>query len=279
VSDPTGALEDLAILLIASLIPALIYLSWVRSTEQFEREPWGRLLGAFAWGAFFATIVAAIIEAVLIGAGGALQNDIPKPEFAFLNPQSAWNLFFVVLVIAPFVEEALKAGGLVRSLGPLRTIADGPVVGAAVGLGFGFFETFLYGLGAFLVGGIAAGLVLIVIRSISSVLLHGSTTAMFGYGYARGQVEHRGSLTAAYYLVAVAMHASFNLLASLSALLPLLGVTFLNDTIASLVGLLLAVAFAFTAIEHVRTLIARSNHPGAEGMHPKFRPPPPIRRR
>ncbi len=277
-SDPFNAFEDLAILLLAALLPALLYLSWIRRTEAFEREPWGRILGAFAWGAFFATIVAAIIEAVLVGAGGAITTDVPQPEFGFLNPKSPWNLFFVVLVIAPFVEEALKAGGLVRSLGPLRTIADGPVIGASVGLGFGFFETFLYGLGAFLVGGLEAGIGLIIIRSVSSVLLHGSSTAMFGYGYTRGLVEKRGSLAPAYYLVAVGMHASFNFLASLSAFLPLVGITFLDATTASLVGFLLAVAFAFYAIEHVRDLISRSSYPGAQGAHPRFRPPPPVRR-
>jgi RsiW-degrading membrane proteinase PrsW (M82 family) len=278
-SADLAAFEDLLILLVVSLVPALIYVSWLRRTEQYEREPWGRILGAFAWGAFFATIVAAVIEALLVAAGGALSSDISQPEFGFLNPSSPWNLFFVVLIIAPFVEEALKAGGMIRSLGPLRTIADGPVIGASVGLGFGFFETFLYGLTAFLVGGLEVGIALILIRSISSVLLHGSSTAMFGYGYARAQVEQKPALSGAYYLVAVGMHASFNFFASLSAFLPLVGVTFLDSTSASLIGLLLAMVFAFTAIEHVRALIARSNYPGASGYHPRFKPPPPPVRR
>jgi RsiW-degrading membrane proteinase PrsW (M82 family) len=277
-SDLYSAVEDLTVLLVAALLPALLYLSWVRRTESYDQEPWSRILGAFAWGAFFATIVAAIIEAVLVSAGGAIQTDIPAPEFSFLNPNSPWNLFFLVLVIAPFVEEGLKAGGLMRSLGPLRSIADGPVMGASVGLGFGFFETFLYGLAAFLAGGLVAGIGLILIRSVSSVLLHGSSTAMFGYGYTRGLVEKRGSLAPAYYLVAVGMHASFNFLASLSAFLPLVGITVLNATWASLVGFLLALAFALAAFEHVRDLIGRSSYPGAQGAHPRFRPPPPVRR-
>ncbi|MCI4366531.1 MAG: PrsW family intramembrane metalloprotease [Thermoplasmata archaeon] len=277
-SDPLSGTEDLIVLLVAALLPALLYLSWVRRTEPFEREPWGRILGAFAWGAFFATLVAAILEAILISAGGALSSDIPQPEFGFLNAKSPWNIFFIVLVIAPFVEEGLKAGGMIRSLGPLRSIADGPVIGASVGLGFGFFETFLYGLVAFLAGGLEAGIGLIIIRSVSSVLLHGSSTAMFGYGYAKGQVENRGVLAPAYYLVAVGMHASFNFLASLAAFLPLVGIHFVDATTASIIGFLLAVGFAFAAIEHVRDLIGRSSYPGAQGAHPRFRPPPPVRR-
>src|SRR5580658_6767904 len=222
-TDWVAASEDLAVLLVAALLPALLYLSWVRRTEQFEREPWGRLLGAFAWGAFFATLVAAVIEALLLSAGNAVHSYIPQPEFAFLNPSSPWNLFFLVLVIAPFVEEGLKAGGMVRSIGPLRSIADGPVIGASVGLGFGFFETFLYGLGAWATGGIVAGLALIIVRSLSSILLHGSSTAVFGYGYAEGKFGGTGSPTATHYFAAVGMHSLFNILASLAAIAALIG--------------------------------------------------------
>ncbi len=267
-------LEDLALLLFVALVPALVYLIWVRGTERYQQEPWGRLLGGFAWGAFIATIVAAIIELLLVAAGTAVSQAVPAPEFTFLNPSSPWNTFFLVLVIAPFTEEGLKGLGAIRSVGPIRALADGPVVGASVGLGFGFFETFLYGLSAFLVGGLAAGILLILIRSVSSVLLHGSSTAMFGYGYARSNYGRGGSFTGAYYLLAVSMHASFNLLASLSSLLPLIGITFLSADAASGIGLLLAVAFALLAFQHVRTLILRSSFPGADGIHPQYQPPP-----
>jgi protease PrsW len=272
--------EELVLLLLVALLPALIYLTWIRRTEQGSQEPWGRLLSGFAWGAFIATLVAAILEAVLLAAGAALSSAIPAPEFTFLSPTSPWNTFFLVLLVAPLVEEGLKGAGTVRSIGPLRVLADGPVIGASVGLGFGFLETFLYGLGAFLAGGLVAGIALILIRSISSVLLHGSSTAMFGYGYARGRLNVPGPAAGAYYLLAVAMHASFNLLASLSALLPLIGLgTLLTADQASLVGLLAAILFAGAAISHVRTVIAQSSFPGSSGSSLRYRPPPPARPR
>ncbi len=274
----TGAVLDLVVLVIVALVPALVYLSWIRQTERYQQEPWGLLLAGFAWGAIIATLVAALIEAALLYAGAAVSSAVPAPEFTFLSPTSPWNQIFLVLVIAPFVEEGLKGAGLMRSVGPIRVLADGPVVGASVGLGFGFFETFLYGLAAFLVGGLAAGIALILIRSISSVLLHGSSTAMFGYGYARSSLAGGGGYTGAYYLLAVVMHATFNVLASLSAILPLVGITGINATDASLVGLLLAVLFAFTAIESVRSVILRTSFPGADGVHPPYSPPP-VRRR
>src|SRR5271157_6427332 len=225
-----GAGWDLLILVIVSFVPAIVYLSWIRGTERYAREAWGPLMRAFVYGAIFATITAAILELVIVSLGTAISQQYPAPEFVFLNGNSDAGAFFLVLVIAPFVEEGLKASGVVAFKSSFKQLADGPVFGASVGLGFGFFETFLYGLGAYLVGGLEAGLVLIVIRSISSVLLHGSATGMFGYGYARSQYRQPGPGTGSYYLVAVGMHASFNALASLAAILAVAGIGgFAND--------------------------------------------------
>ena len=199
--------EYLVVLVLVSLIPALLYLIWVRKSERYSGEAWGPLLWAFVYGAMFATITAAILEAVIVSVGTSVSQRYPGPEFLFLNGNSTAGAFFLVLVVAPFIEEALKASGVVRWKARIGKIADGPVVGASVGLGFGFFETFLYGVGAFLVGGLAAGIALIAIRSVSSVVLHGSSTGMFGYGYARARFKTPGPGSGAYYGLAVAMHA------------------------------------------------------------------------
>jgi len=271
--------EDLVVLVIVAFVPALIYLSWVRRTERYGREAWGPLLRAFFYGALFATVVAAILEAVIVYAGTAVSTTYPAPEFVFLNGNSNVGALFLVLVIAPFIEEALKASGVVSFRSRFKQVADGPVFGASVGLGFGFFETFLYGLGAFLVGGLAAGIVLILIRSVSSVLLHGSSTGMFGYGYARSKFQIRGPGSGAYYLVAVGMHATFNLLASLAAILTIVGVSGFASDAASYLALFAAIFFAFWAIEHVRSIIQTADYPALLTGAPPFtnpsRPKPP----
>ncbi len=151
-------LLDLVVLVAAALTPALLYLAWIRKTERYLTEAWGPLLGAFAFGAIVATFIAALIEGVLVVIGTAVSRAYPGPEFVFLNGNSSLGVFFLVLVIAPFTEEALKAWGVVSRASIFRVPADGPVFGASVGLGFGFFETLLYGLGAYLVGGLVAGL-------------------------------------------------------------------------------------------------------------------------
>jgi len=269
----SAGLVDFLVLTLAALLPALAYLIWVRQSERLGREPWGLLRRLFAFGALGATILAGILEVVIVDVGTAVSVKYPSPDFAFLNGKSTLGAFFLVLVVAPVVEEALKAGGVVQYKSSLRRLADGPVFGAAVGLGFGFFETLLYGLGAFLTGGLAAGLVLILVRSISSVLLHGSSTAMFGRGYASSIYQNRGGASGAYFLLAVAMHSSFNALASLGAIAMVLGLPSGLSPYADVIGLLTAIGFAFAAIEHVRTVISQSDFPGANTVHPRYRPP------
>jgi RsiW-degrading membrane proteinase PrsW (M82 family) len=257
----TDAALDLVVLVLVALLPALAYLSWVRHTDRVASGGWGPILKAFAYGAVVATLIAAVLEEVIVSLGTAASTHLVGPEFLFLNGNSTAGAFFLVLVVAPFIEEALKASGVYAFRAQIRTLADGPVFGASVGLGFGFFETFLYGLSAYLVGGLVAGLALIVVRSVSSVLLHGSSTGMFGYGYARSRFGVPGAGSGSYYLVAVAMHAGFNALASLAVIVAIFGVTGVGIDFASILALLAAIAFAFAAIEHVRHVIAASQYP------------------
>ena len=272
-----GGLEALLILILVALLPALVYLSWVRKSERFMTEPWGPLLGAFAYGAIVATFFAAILEVVLIAVGNAVSQQYPGPESVFLNNNSSLSAFFLVLVIAPLVEEAIKAYGVTRYSDRIRIVSDGPVFGASVGLGFGFFETFLYGAGAYLAGGLAAGITLIVIRSISSVLLHGSTTAVFGFGYADSRLSGVGYGGTSHYFAAVGMHSLFNVLASLGAIVTVLGFSTGYADYASAIGFVVAVAYAFAAIEYARSVIARTNHLAAPAPHSKYKTPAVVR--
>ncbi|HLY77533.1 MAG TPA: PrsW family glutamic-type intramembrane protease [Thermoplasmata archaeon] len=272
-----GAIPDLVILWLAAFLPALVYLSWIRQSERYSKEAWGPLLRSFAYGAVVATVIAAIVEAVLVALGTTLSQTIPAPEFVFLNSKTSLGGLFLVLVIAPVVEEGLKASGVIRNRDKIRVIADGPVLGASTGLGFGFFETFLYGLALFLVSGLAAAIGLVILRSLSSVLLHGSSTGMFGYGYARSKFGVPGAGTGAYYLLAVGMHASFNLLASGAVVAQLLGYP-QDESYAAVAGLVLAVLFAFGAIEHVRSLVRYTEYPALQQGKRPYSPPPGARR-
>jgi protease PrsW len=272
----TDAFLDLLLLVLVSLVPALLYLGWVRHTERVAAGGWGSILKPFVYGALVATIIAAVLEEVIVSLGTSASTHLVGPEFLFLNGNSTAGAFFLVLVIAPLIEEALKASGVYYFRDQIRSLADGPVVGASVGLGFGFFETFLYGLSAYLIGGLVAGIALILVRSVSSVLLHGSSTGMFGYGYARSRFGVPGAGAGGYYLVAVGMHAGFNALASLAAIVAIFGVTGVGIDLASYLALLAAIAFAFAAIEHVRHVIVAAQYPSL--LPGRRAPTPPTRR-
>lgn len=267
------AVESFLLLVLVALLPALVYLVWVRTTEFGQQEGWGVVLRCFAYGAFFATIVAAIVEAVLVSGGTSLAIAVPAPEFVFLNGNTTAGQFFLILVAAPFIEEALKASGVYAYRARIRRVADGAVLGASVGLGFGFFETFLYGLGAFATGGLVAGIALIGLRSVSSVLLHGSSTAVFGYGYGARRVTGHGNAASTHYLGAVGLHSAFNAVVSLGSFAAVLGLT--GDVASALtaLGIALGIFLAFLAIEYVRRLIIQSSFPGALAAHPRFQPP------
>ncbi|HTT16797.1 MAG TPA: PrsW family glutamic-type intramembrane protease, partial [Thermoplasmata archaeon] len=262
------AAEELVVLAALALAPALLYLAVVRKSERYRAEGWGTLLGGFVYGALFATIAAGVLELLIVALGTSVSQRYPGPEFLFLNGNSPAGSFFLVLVVAPFIEEALKASGVVGRRARIGRLADGPVIGASVGLGFGFFETFLYGVGAYVVGGLAAGIFLIAVRSVSSVLLHGSSTGMFGYGYARGRLGVPGPGSGSYYLLAVGMHAGFNALASAGVLLAVVGVGGLAANVASFVALFGAIGFAIGAIEHVRAVTQTADYPALGARRP-----------
>ena len=276
-TDPTTATLEILTIILVALAPALLYLAWIRGVERYRTEAWGPVLSAFVYGAIFATIVAAIIEGVVVDLGTSASQAFPAPEFTFLNGNSTAGAFFLILVIAPFVEEGLKATGVIAQRAQIRQVADGPVLGASVGLGFGFFEAMLYGLVGYAVGGLSTALAIVLVRSVSSVLLHGSSTAMFGYGYALEKVEGVRGASGRYYLLAVGMHASYNALASIGAILLVLGVANAIGDVGSLVALVAAIAFATFAFEHVARLIRTHDYPSLRGAQGRYRIPPATR--
>ena len=239
----------LLILVLLSFLPAVGYLAWIRKTERYNTEAWGPLLRAFLFGAIISTFVSLILEEVfLLGFNEILQPDIgaiPK------NPTASY--IFLAVVAAPFIEEGMKALGVYNSRAKFRFLADGLVFGAAVGFGFGFVENTLYGLSALDQFGFTTAIATLLVRAVSSVLLHGSATAMSGFGIEENTLRKgRGHILAGYYLLAVLMHASFNALVSLPLILPANWTNTIGVTLLSFVTLVAAIAFAVYAFGHIR---------------------------
>jgi RsiW-degrading membrane proteinase PrsW (M82 family) len=195
----------LGILLGLSFLPPLAFAVWVRNHEKHQRESMLAVLGMFAYGGTLGVAIALLIEQL---GGGALGGTTGS------------GAFLMLVVGAPFAEELAKGLGLGISRRRILELEDGIIYGAAIGLGFGATESFLYGLKAYGDQGVIDAAVTIGFRILSSVLLHASSSALLGYGYARVRLRHDESLASLlpYYLLAVAQHALYNFLVGPQAL-------------------------------------------------------------
>jgi RsiW-degrading membrane proteinase PrsW (M82 family) len=237
-------LLDLVILLLVAFVPSLIYLVWIRDTERFSREPWGRLVRVFAFGATISIIISIAAELLLM----LLYTSNVERVYELFGKDPNIGTLVLACVIAPLVEELAKGLGVFRVGKRMSDVEDGIVYGAAAGLGFAATENMLYEFEALVSGGAAAFLATAIVRIFSSALLHASASSVFGLGIARKALQGRS--WAKYYIGAAVMHSAFNLFASFGVLMQ----GQLGD-MADLIGFVAAFAIAITAIRLVRAKI------------------------
>jgi RsiW-degrading membrane proteinase PrsW (M82 family) len=241
----------LIVLVISAFALPLIYLVLIRNTARYGREPWPTVLKTFAWGAVFSVIIALVLSTIFVVTLNRIQ---PLSDFfarRFAEPGTAIG----VLVVAPLVEEAAKGVGARVGRRQTQSKMDGLVYGAAAGLGFSATENLLYGLAALLIPeiGPSGSLVTVAARSFSSTFLHASSSAVLGYGLAKAWLTGQTVALMPFYLVAVAMHATFNLFSTLAVQYETQ-----NDIVGETLAFLAAVTFAIIAISIVRLKLASS---------------------
>ncbi|MEM2944464.1 MAG: PrsW family glutamic-type intramembrane protease [Methanomassiliicoccales archaeon] len=233
----------LAILVLAAVLPSVIFLSWFRSTGYGKKESWMHLIVLFIYGAIIAIIVAIIIEVVAIS---LLLNPISREYEIFTKYPSLPSLILVVL-IAPISEEFAKMLGIMRFSKKIERMRSGLVFGSAVGLGFAATENLLYESIALFEGGIVTFLIVALMRSYSSALLHACASSIAGYGIARRSFNKSSVMP--FYLLAVSAHGSFNLFSSLGGLF--------EDKNSSILANVLGLIFCFILVI-IMTKVIRS---------------------
>jgi RsiW-degrading membrane proteinase PrsW (M82 family) len=128
---PTASLFAITLLIVWA-VPLVVIID---DLDLFEREPFGMLAAAFAWGSLAATTLA-------IPANTALLDLIAK-----LGSQSLAQRWGAAIA-GPIDEETLKALGLLLlvliAVEEIDTPIDGLVYGAFIGLGFQIVEDFQY---------------------------------------------------------------------------------------------------------------------------------------
>jgi protease PrsW len=150
-------------------LPILFFLALLWWMDRYDREPIWLLVLVFIWGAVGAVILS------LVGNTVAL---LPL-TWAF-GATAAMHTSTVL--IAPLVEEPMKALvlPLVLRSRHFDNATDGFVYGAAVGLGFGMTENFLYFVGTAASGDVGAWVATVVIRTFFSAMMHATASSIVG---------------------------------------------------------------------------------------------------
>lgn len=203
---------ELAVVILAAVVPSLVYLVWIRNSERYNRERWMHVLSVYLFGAIISVIAAVFLESVAIVALSASGSVFSSGFWSYEPYDPTLEIVILAVVIAPLVEEWTKGWGAVTVRNKLREAEDGFVYGAAAGLGFAAMENIFYNSSA-LIEGYEVFLVTALTRAVASTLLHASASALFGYGIARKYLNGaRGirSSSLPYYLAAVALHGVFN---------------------------------------------------------------------
>lgn len=193
-----NTIYSIVFFLLVALIPSVLWIAWLRKKVHTGPGLWSLLL-MFGWGAVFAVIIALVLNTLIPG----------------FSPRTYGTpMFFVAVIVAPFVEELAKPLGLKFAKFDIASIRDGVILGATAGLGFAATENLLYELTALNDGGWASFWATAIIRSIAACALHASATAMTGRGYAWVTENYKHILLILpFYLVAVFLHGLYNYLA------------------------------------------------------------------
>ncbi len=207
---------------LAAIIPMMFYLLVIWWVDRYDREPFWFVLKNYLWGALGAVIFAIVWSSLI----SAFVSIFVK------NPAYLGNI--ETIVVAPFVEEITKGAFLFITIRNKKfdNITDGIVYGGAIGLGFGMTENFLY----FVTYGttIADWILIVIIRTLFSAVMHCVSTATFGafLAYARfKKTSLKIFYTISGLLIAMFIHLSWNLSVSFEQT-TLLGFFFMIFTIA-----------------------------------------------
>lgn len=195
---------QLLLLLLVALAPPIILAVRLRNAERRRREPWRVLWRAFLWGALIAATLAILFE-------GYLDEHFGQAVIA------ATTLSVTVVMVAPFVEELVKALGLRVIDDHDPEPEDGYIYGGAVGLGFAATENVIYILSAYLFAGERIAFVTALYRGVATVALHGAASAIAGHGVWRARYGGGGMGWAVWGIsAAVVLHVAYNALTAMS---------------------------------------------------------------
>lgn len=194
----------IAMLILIASLPPLTYLIWIGTTKKRILLRWYYIAIAFIVGMTFSMFLSLIIELMIV-------HRIGRPYE--IREITLYSLL-LTLVVAPFVEEFSKGLGFLIVTKEINKVEHGLVYGVAIGLGFSLTENLLYEWKA-LATTFEVFIFTVLARSIASVLIHASATAITGYGVGKFLTKRNSFfIIVPFYLIAVGVHSLFNFFAS-----------------------------------------------------------------
>ena len=174
-------MERVVITAIALAVPAFVYSWLVQTIDRYEKEPVRYLLGAFAWGAVPAIVLALIAQIIL-----------SVPIASVLGAQTFESQLTQAAIAAPVTEEIVKGMAVwflyLKRRHEFDGWVDGIVYGAMAGFGFAYVENIFYLLSK--TSTWEEWLSLYVVRAIVFGGLHGFWTALVGIGFGIARYRH-----------------------------------------------------------------------------------------
>jgi RsiW-degrading membrane proteinase PrsW (M82 family) len=218
--------EAYATALVSSGVFCALFLAFLRWSDRWERTPAPLALAGFVGGGIAAPFAIAIT-------GNSAIMSIYTKAFG-----QAWATDWQAGLTAPFVEETSKGAIflLMMGLAPvvIRTVSDGLIVGAYVGLGFQILEDIFYAQNSafeqFGAHQSEAVLGTFALRAVTGIPSHALYTALFGAGliYLLGTPAQPRRIGRGLALVAAAMvlHGVWDSAAAIGGPVLVIGVLF-----------------------------------------------------
>jgi RsiW-degrading membrane proteinase PrsW (M82 family) len=185
---------------IAILLP-LLFLYIIYALDLYASGKFRTVVTCFVWGLVAFGLAFAVNTAVK---GTLLEDRLGMDGFR--------SMTVTVVLVAPIVEEILKSLVLIY-LGrrpDFTYFVDGAIYGFAAGIGFSVLENLFYLSQPAAAG---QGTLLVVSRSFSTCLMHGSASALVGVSIGRFRYGHGWTRTLSAVLgwgAAIALHMGFN---------------------------------------------------------------------
>jgi RsiW-degrading membrane proteinase PrsW (M82 family) len=185
---------------VAVFLP-LLFLYIIYALDLYSSGSFRTVATCFVWG------LAAFGLAFVLNTG---IKDLLFEQQLGLSPERAFLL--IVILAAPIVEEIAKSLILVYfgRRPDFTYFVDGAIYGFAAGIGFSVLENLFYISQATSAG---EGAVLVISRSFSTCLMHGSASALVGISIGRFRYGHGPTRILAMILgwgAAIVLHSGFN---------------------------------------------------------------------